>query len=161
MYGNKVAFIGHRQIFDSLLKNRLFIAVENEIKNGCKTFIMGTHGDFDKMALGVCRELRQIYKDIKIEVVITSFAQIKPIVEHDVFYGDETFTPYSDVETIMFNIEETHFKQKITESNKQMIDSCDTLICYVDENYKYTSGALTTYKYAKKKVLTIVNLYKN
>ena len=42
-----------------------------------KCFTMGTHGDFDKEALSVCRDLRRKYKDIKIEVVITSFAQIK------------------------------------------------------------------------------------
>ena len=155
----KTAFIGHRQIFDRNLRERLYNAVEQEIENGCKCFTMGTHGDFDKEALSVCRELRQKYKDIKIEVVITSFAQIKPIVDHDEIFGDEVYKPYGDVETTMYEIEETHFKKKITESNKQMIDTCDTLICYVDENYKYASGALTAYKYAKKKGLRIVNLY--
>lgn len=156
---NKVAFIGHRQIFDKSLETRLYLAVEAEIKKGCKTFIVGTHGDFDKMALDVCKDLRKIY-DIKIEVAITSFAQIKPIIDHDEVYGDEIYKPYSDVETVMFDTEETYFKQKITQSNKQMIDSCSTLICYVDTAYKYSSGAKTAYKYAKKKGLQIVNLFK-
>ena len=71
------------------------------------------------------------------------------------------YTSHSDVEIIMFDIEETHFKQKITKSNKQMIDSCDTLICYVDENYKYSSGAKTTFMYAKKKGLRTINLFKS
>ena len=157
----KVAFIGHRQIFDKDLENRLYSAVETEIKNGCNTFVMGTHGDFDKAALRVCRNLRQIYKNLKIEVVITSLAQIKPIVtDHSDEFGDEVYKPYEDVETIMFDIENTYFKQKITESNKRMIDSCSTLICYVDTNYKYASGAKTAYLHAKKKGLTIVNLFK-
>lgn len=158
---NRVAFIGHRQIFDKSLENRLFCAVECEIKRGCKTFVMGTHGDFDKLALGVCRKLRKIYGDIKIEVVITSLAQVKPtILSHDAEFGDEFFKPYEDVETVMFDIENTHFKKKITESNRQMLDSCDTLICYVDTAYKYASGAKTAYTHAKKKGLTVVNLFK-
>ena len=118
---------------------------------------MGTHGDFDKEALNVCRELRKKYKDIKIEVVITSFTQIKPF--YDNIFGKEIYKPYDDVETVMYEIEEIYFKNKITKSNKQMIDSCDTLICYVDENYYRSSGALTAYKYAKKKGLQIVNLF--
>ena len=72
----KTAFIGHRHIFDRNLRERLYNAVKQEIENGCKCFTMGTHGDFDKEALSVCRELKQKHKDIKIEVVITSFAQI-------------------------------------------------------------------------------------
>ncbi len=156
---NKVAFIGHRQIFDESLKSRLYSAVEQQIKNGCKNFIVGTHGEFDKTALDVLRSLRKIYRDIKIEVVITSLAKIKPVIDHDEKYGDEVYAPYADVETIMFDIEEKHFKQRITLSNKHMIDCSTALICYVDTAYKYSSGAKTIYKYAKKKGLTIVNLF--
>ena len=39
-----------------------------------------------------------------------------------------------------------------------MIDACDTLICYVDEN-AYRSGAKTSMRYAKRKGLKIINLY--
>ena len=114
-----VAFIGHRQIFDRDLESRLYSAVETEIKKSCKTF-MGTHGDFDIMALAVCRSLRKIYKDIKIEVVITRLAQIRPtIVDHSYEFGDEVYKPYENVETVMFDIENTHFKQKITKSNRK------------------------------------------
>lgn len=50
-------------------------------------------------------------------------------------------------------------KQRITASNKQMIDSCDSLICYVEPN-AWKSGAKTTMNYAQKKGLKIINLYK-
>lgn len=153
----KVAFIGHRDAYD--VREKLFDAVKGEIKSGCKCFTMGTHGNFDRLALGVCRELRDKYKDIIIEVVITNFNQLKPIVDHDEIYGDEKYVPYEDVETVMYDIEEAYFKSKITASNRQMIDTCDTLICYVNEKCRYTSGALAAYKYAKKKGLRIVNLY--
>ncbi|MGN0748469.1 MAG: SLOG family protein [Christensenellales bacterium] len=153
----RVCFIGHRNIYENI-REKIKETVENEIKNGCKFFTMGTHGEFDKMALSVCRELRETYKDIKIEVVITSFKTIEPIIDHDDIFGDEKYTPYEDVETIMYNIEETHYKRQIIESNHQMIDTCDTLICYVNKKHN-PSGAKLAMNYAKRKGLNIINLY--
>ena len=153
----RICFIGHRNIYENI-REKLKETGENEIKNGCKYFTMGTHGDFDKMSLSVCRELRHIYKDIKIEVVITSFKSIEPIIDHDEIFGDEKYTPYDDVETIMYNIEETHYKRQIIASNKQMIDTCNTLICYVNKKNSY-GGAKYAWQYAKKKGLHIINLY--
>lgn len=40
-----------------------------------------------------------------------------------------------------------------------MIDTCDTLICYVDSN-SYRSGAKTAMRYAEKQGLNIINLYR-
>ena len=154
---NRTAFAGHRKILDKDLRNKLYLPVKQQIESGCKTFVMGTHGEFDKMALNVCKQLRKIYKDIVIEVVITSLNQIKPEIEKDQF-GILKYTPYDDVYTIMFNIGEEHFKRKITASNKQMIDTCNALICYVDTN-QYCSGAKTTLNYAKRKGLQIINLF--
>lgn len=155
----KTCFIGHRNVFKyNEIRESLYNRVEQEIKKGCKFFTMSTHGEFDEMALSVCRELRNIYKDIEIEVVITSFKEIEPIIDHDPIFGDEKYIPYSDVKTTMYDIEEEHYKRKIVVSNQQMIDNCDTLICYVNPTKTY-GGAILAYKYAKKKGLQIVNLY--
>ena len=154
----KTAFIGHRWAYGAEMREKLYVAVECEIKKGCKCFTMGTHGNFDREALWICRDLRKKYKDIKIEVVITSFSQIKPVIDHDEIFGDEKYVPYDDVETVMYEIEDVYYKSKITASNRQMIDTCNTLICYVDENDKRASGAKRAYLYAKKKGLQIVNL---
>lgn len=153
----RACFIGHRDIFENI-REKLKEAVENEIKNGADFFTMGTHGDFDRIALGVCRELRKTYKNITIEVVITSFKTIEPIIDHDEIFGDEKYYPYADVQTTMYNIEEEHYKRQIIASNKQMVDSCDTLICYVNKKHN-PSGAKTTMNYAKRKGLKIINLY--
>ncbi|MGN1061299.1 MAG: hypothetical protein ACI4QN_06160 [Candidatus Coproplasma sp.] len=40
-----------------------------------------------------------------------------------------------------------------------MIETCDTLICYVDEK-AYKSGAKAALNYAKRKGLKIINLYR-
>ena len=58
----------------------------------------------------------------------------------------------------MFEIEETYFKRQITESNRKMIDICDTLICYVNKKHNH-SGAKLAMNYAKRKGLKIINLY--
>ena len=161
MFKKKVCFIGHRHIYNyKEIREKLYNIVEEEIKNGCKFFTMGTHGEFDEMALSVCRELRKIYTDIEIEVVITSFKTIEPIIDHDPIFGDEKYIPYSDVKTTMYDIEEEHYKRKIVVSNQQMIDNCDTLICYVNPTKTY-GGAILAYKYAKKKGLQLVNLYED
>lgn len=118
---------------------------------------MGTHGDFDKLALSACRELRKKYKDIITEVVLTSLNKLRPEIAKDDIFGDDIYTPYSDVKTTMYDIEDEHFKRRIVVSNQKMIDSCDTLICYVDEN-RTNGWAIRAYKNAKKKDLHIANL---
>ena len=146
----QVAFIGHRNIDN--YKNvyaRLQKIVLSLIKKGYYSFTMGTHGDFDRMALSICREFKKEYK-INIEVVLTSLASIKK----DKY---SNYVPYSDVNTIIYNIEDKHFKQKIIESNKQMLDNCNIVICYV--NSKLKGGAKIALNYAKKKSLEIINLY--
>lgn len=159
MFKKKVCFIGHRHIYNyKEIRAKLYNMVEEEIKNGCKFFTMGTHGEFDEMALSVCRELRKIYTDIEIEVVITSFKTIEPIIDHDPIFGDEKYIPYSDVKTTMYDIEEEHYKRRIIVSIKKMIDNCDTLICYVNPTKTY-GGAILAYKYAKKKGIHSVNLF--
>ncbi len=149
----RTAFIGHRWIYNPKeVKERLRAVVEERILSGCNRFIMGTHGAFDEMALDVCRTLREVYPDITIEVALTSYHTIEKRDELD-------YVPYQDVQTVMFDIKDFHFKKQITESNKQMIDSSDALICYVDKKQS-PSGAKTAMNYAKRKDLKIINLFK-
>ena len=114
---------------------------------------METHCDFDGWALAACRTLRRTYKEINIEVAITNLNILKKSNDE---YRDN---PYDDVKTFMYDIEEAHYKRRITLNNQQMIDECDTLICYVNLS-AYQSGAKTALRYAKKRGLKIVNLYR-
>lgn len=148
----KAAFIGHRQVLAKNVYEKLAKTIEVQILNGCKSFTMGTYGEFDRLALSACRNLRRQYKDIEIEVVLTSL--------HSIEKQDElNITPYSDVKTVMYEIEDTYFKRQITLSNRMMIDTCDTLICYVDKN-AYRSGAKTAMRYTEKHNINIINLYR-
>lgn len=150
---NRVCFIGHRTILTKNVEPLLIDAVNNALQEGCNCFAMGNHGDFDKLALKVCRNLRNQHSNMKIEVVLTSLHKINQKID------DEIYNDYSDVETVIYNIEDIFYKRQIIESNKQMINSCDTLICYVNLKNTY-SGAKYAYNYAKKKGLRIINLFK-
>lgn len=148
-----IAFIGHRNVYQTkIVEERLQKVVEQYIADGCSHFFMGTHGEFDQMALRVCRSARKNHLDIKIEVVLTSYHTVEK--KHDIDY-----VPYQDVITTIFNIEDLHFKQQIVASNRQMIDQSDILICYVDTK-KNPSGAKTAMNYAKRKGLKIVNVFR-
>ncbi|MDE6201560.1 MAG: hypothetical protein K2M47_06780 [Clostridiales bacterium] len=147
----KTAFVGHRKIFVDNLDERLIGAIKTEIRYGCSSFIMGTHGQFDTLALLVCKQLRKEYANLDVEVVLTSLHALDKYDEWDV-------VPYSDIKTVMYDIEDVHFKRRISMSNRQMIDECDTLICYVDEKH-CISGAKKALCYAKEKGLKIVNLW--
>lgn len=148
----KTAFIGHRQIIHTdRVMERLQNAIEERIAEGCDRFLMGAHGEFDQMALNACRSARRKHPNIKIEVVLTSYHTVEK-------KNDCDYIPYQDVETTIFDIEDLHFKQQITQSNKRMIDECDTLICYVDKS-KSPSGAKNAMNYASNNGLRIINLF--
>ena len=147
---NKTTFIGHRILLPSSIQQLLKSAIENKIKSGCKNFIVGSHGEFDKTVLDVLLTLKNIYPEIQIEVVITNY---NPKTQNEIIIKENP-----KYETVMFEIEDLHPKQRITASNKQMIDGCDTLICYVCPN-SWRSGSKTALNYATKKGLKIVNLY--
>lgn len=149
---SKTAFIGHRQLFAKDIDERLTNAIRAEIENGCMSFTMGTHGEFDSLALYICRKLRHDYPKMQIEVVLTSLHIIEKERNCD-------FDRYYDVNTVMYEIEDVHYKRQITLSNKKMIDTCDTLICYVNTS-ENSSGAKTALRYAEKRGLNVINLWR-
>lgn len=154
----KICFIGHRKIMNDEVRNRLYNEVKNQILKGYNCFIVGCHGEFDDMALSVCRKLRREYDNIRIEVVLTSFRHLKTENSSDDYW--QLNNKYADVETIIFDIEEVYFKRQIIVSNQKMIDECDLLICYVDKTQK-SSGAKLALNYALRQGKQIINLYQN
>lgn len=154
----KVCFIGHREVGYNFSREQLKEIIETKIKDGYLSFMVGCHGQFDTIALNVCRELRRTYQNISIEVVLTSLHIIQKKLVYEDDYGEDYFEQYKDVSTIMYDIEDVYFKNRIILSNKKMINSCDVLICYVDGKKK-DSGAKRMMDYAIKKGLKIINLY--
>ncbi len=145
---DKICFIGHRSLSTHKVKSKLYKTIEHEIKLGNHFFEVGVHGEYDKLVLEVCLELKKHYEFIKIDIVSTSLVYINRYLK---------CLP-KGVGTIMYDIEEIHYKQRIIESNKKMVDNCNTLICYVDVT-RNNSGAKLILDYAKTKQIKILNLY--
>lgn len=147
----KTAFLGHRHVYKEV-EGRIKDAVEEQIADGCKNFIMGTRGEFDGLALRTCRAAVKLHPQIKIEVFFTSYKQLSQTSN----FGVQL---YGDVETVVYDVENVHFKRRITESIKHMLDECDTLICCINKD-AVSSSSKQFLRYAEKKGLKIINLYR-
>ena len=101
----KTAFIGHRRIHQNNLAEELILTIERQIQSGCTHFIVGSHGEFDRLALSACRTLRKQYPELVIEVVITSLCAVNT---------DNIGQRYDDIATVLYEIEEVHYKRRIT-----------------------------------------------
>ncbi len=143
---DKVCFIGHRLVLKDVAA-KLKKCIREQIALGRKRFYVGTHGEFDELALKVLREIRA-EQDIEIVVVLTGLKN----------YLSGERNPYSDVSTQLFDVEEQHFKRRITESNRRMISDCVCVIAYVDE-LAPSSGAKQAFSYAASLGKEIVNLF--
>ena len=150
-----IAFFGHRNIYcqdlaDRLKSQLMSVADENEI-----CCLIGTHGDFDMLALEVCRKIRQSHPHITITVVFTSLNVLIKGRYNDCSIADL----YNDVDTMIYDIEEEYFKKQIIVSNRKMVDESDSIICYVDMK-RHSSGAKKAVEYAMKEGKKVVNLFR-
>lgn len=148
-----IAFFGHRHLYQRDIREKL----KNEIKKHLSEelhVIIGTHGDFDRLALSVCREIRRDYPNLKITIVFTTLTVLKKQKDESISIAEL----YNDVETLIYNIEEVYFKNRIIVSNRKMVEECDFVICYVDMKKNY-SGAKKTINYAIKINKPVVNLF--
>ncbi len=142
-----ICFFGHHYANDFIVKHRLLETVKSYLEKEEINFLIGTHGNFDNIAYEVCKNLKQNYK-CKITVVYTSFSFLK----HKPTYPNF-------VNTLIYEIENVYYKDRINFSNKKMIDESDIVITYVNTKND-TSGAYKAFKYALKNNKILINLYR-
>ncbi len=131
-----VAFAGHRYEWHCIgVGNKLPEVLEDLINKGYAIFYDGHYGAFDEKCAHAVLQLKHKYQHIKLIRVLTYY-------HHD---KDGSILP---------EIEELHYKQKITRRNEWIIDHCDILVCHIEETYK--SGAYRTLKYAQKQNKPII-----
>ncbi len=145
------ALFGHRK-YVRLDQNELYMAVLELVKSGVSTFYVGTHGDFDALAYSTLVKIKRQF-DIKIFLVFTNAQIFK--TDNGVKINDI----YPDAECISFEVEQLHFKQRIIETNKYIVNKSDIVLCYVNLN-EITSGARRAILYAMHKNLPVINLFK-
>ncbi len=153
----RIGFFGHSKIWkdESSIMNKIIIETEKFIQNGAKCCLVGVHGDFDKLVLRACLELKSRYNELKVVAVMTSFSYLDR-KDESMSLGD--FYKSQGIETMIFDIENVFYKQRITYTNRKIVDMCDIIVCYIEENRIGVSGAKKAVNYAKRKNKVVVNL---
>ena len=152
-----IAFFGHRHILDNrIIQEKLIKTLKEVTPQGFSRFLIGSHGDFDKLVLSTCLNYKNtIDNRVKINVVLTNLSFLN---KDEYGFSKADIYNNKNCETMFYDIEETHFKNRITVSNKKMVDESDLIICYVDMK-AYRSGAKTAVYYALKQNKKVVNLF--
>lgn len=152
-----IAFFGHRAIYnDDIISERLNNTLKSVISKGFSRLIVGSHGDFDKLALSVCLNYKKsIDNEIQINVVLTNLSSLNRGKRG---YSQADIVNDMGCEPIFYDVEEEHYKNRITVCNKKMVDDSDLIICYVDMR-KYVSGAKKAVNYALKQNKRVINLF--
>ncbi len=145
----RCCFAGHSDIWDSSLAEKIKSIAEDLIVNHyVREFWVGNYGKFDGFAASVIRELQRTYSNVKLDLVIPYLT--KSINEYKELY-------YKKCDNILIADipENTPKRFHITKANEYMVNNSDFLICYIQRSW---GGAITTYKYAKRKKLQIFNI---
>lgn len=133
-------FFGHRDCPDSL-RSRLWEAVEGLIVDqGVDVFYVGNQGQFDAMALGVLRELSQVYPHIRYGVVLAYLPRKGPAAPEAMLpEGLETVPP----------------RYAIARRNEWLLRQADFVITYVTHSW---GGAAKYVEKAKRQGKQLISL---
>lgn len=149
-----LSLFGHRKIFNTeIVRQKLYKYLKSKIEGKKVRVLIGTHGDFDRLALEVCKQLKKEGFDIHIDLVYTSQKQLIKDMEMDKYIGY-----YKDVETMMYEIENEHYKRQIIVSNQKMVDASDEVVVYHRFDRTY-GGTMRIMKYAQNKNKPMINLF--
>ena len=135
-------FFGHSECH-GLDMAVLRAAIENLIKQGADTFLVGNQGQFDGMVLSCLRSLWQQYGHIRYSVVLAYMPA-----------GEKNG---ADMENTLYPEIEGHPRFAIERRNRYLIDNADMVLCYVDHTW---GGAYKFAKMARSRGLTVVNIGK-
>lgn len=143
-------FAGHSIISDDI-EDCLFQAVCDLIENKSVTaFYVGNHGNFDGMSAGAVRRAKRKYNDKNIKLILV-YPKLNTTLSNNKEYYEDM---YDDV-LIPAESDAAHYKAMITVRNRWMVDNSDYIITYIRREH---GGAYTTYKYAKRKDIEIIEL---
>lgn len=111
---------GHRDaLFE--IQTRIEQAVERHYQQyGVRQFYVGGYGAFDSMAASAVKALKKRHSDMELYLLIPYHPAQRPVVVPGGF--DNTFYP---------PLESVPRRYAIIRANRYMIETCDTVICYV------------------------------
>lgn len=110
---------GHADTPQSILP-ALVEAIEHEVAKNVTDFYVGYHGNFDRLAATALRQVKKRHTDITASLVLAYHPAELPMESPVGFDG--TFYP---------PLENTPRRYAIVKANRYMVQSSDSIICYV------------------------------
>lgn len=154
MRNQTVCFTGHRKIPPerlNIVARRLRETLIELIKDGYLYFGAGGALGFDTLAAQTVLELKTIYPQIKLILVLPCLSQTRGWSGCDI----ET---YEDIklkaDKVVYTSQE-YTKGCMHKRNRHLVDNSNTCICYLTEK---TGGTAYTVDYARNNNLSIINL---
>ena len=154
MINQTCCFTGHRKIpLDQLesVTQRLRDAVLASIKDGYLYFGAGGALGFDTLAAKIVLELRTIYPEIKLILVL-------PCLDQAEKWNEEDKEEYERIKSLADKVVYTsgnYFNGCMQRRNRHLIDNSSLCICYLTERI---GGTAYTVNYARDKGCMVVNL---
>ncbi len=117
-------------------------AAERHYKqHGIRIFIVGNRGNFDKLATTAIKHLKQMHSDIALLLLLAYHPGERP-VDLSVGFDGSYYPPLEGVPR----------PYAIVKANQHMVDTADTIICYV----KRTGNTRNLLDYATRKGKTSI-----
>lgn len=142
------AFCGHSQLGGAyeVLSAELGRIVSGLIADeGCRSFLVGSYGQFDRLAASVCLRLKKADPAITVRLVV-------PYYQPQLDSYEQAYRARFD-EVIVPALKSTPYRYRIVRANEYMINCADVVIAYVRSP---TGGAARTLAYAKRKKRRII-----
>lgn len=144
-------FAGHRDAYESAAEDKvralLFSLLEQD-DDFC--FFSGSIGRFDLMCERIVREIKRLYPQKRIQLMLVLPYMHTSINTHSRYFHER----YDDI-IFPSELEGCPHKAAILRRNRWMIDRSDYLIAYV---FHCFGGAYATLKYARRRSITIWNV---
>ncbi len=133
-------FFGHRECY-GLDAEKLRGIILEIIKKGVNTFYVGHQGHFDHIVYQCLKELRKLYPQISVCVVLAYIPSDRP--------------PFTDMSDTMYPPIEGHPRFAIERRNNWMISNSDFCVCYINNSW---GGAHKFAQIAKRRGLKVFNI---
>lgn len=134
---------GHADTPESVLPF-LAEAIEEKVMEGVRSFYVGYHGSFDRLAASALRKIKREHNEISVSLVLP-YHPAEQTVELPFGFDGSFYPPLENVPR----------RFALVRANRYMVQTCDIIICYVN----HFGNARNLLEYAQKqKNVSIMNL---
>lgn len=149
-----LCFTGHRVIpifSKKTIKETLRNTLIEQINNGYLYFGAGGALGFDTIAAQTVLELRSVYPQIKLILVLPCLTQTRGWSARDIAIYEDI---KSKADKVVYTSEE-YSSGCMHKRNRHLVDNSSMCVCYLTEE---TGGTAYTVNYALKNNLTVINI---